>query len=156
MNPFTKIFAGLILISLSILSLSCAEKEARLKDNFSFESLSFTTQCGWCIPTRQITITKKKRVKFSLEDSCEDFEINKERALTSEEIDAINTALDVETLLDIDFDQCGICIDACDDGIKIEESSGEGHSIRYTSSKNVKLEEIQELITILEEIRDGF
>jgi hypothetical protein len=79
--------------------------------------------------------------------------INKSRAITKSEWEEIENALNIKTFSKLDYNTCNICVDGCDEWIKVD-SDDVDHQIRY--DKGLTIESIKELQGIIARIKAEF
>ena len=122
-----------------------------------FEKIEYTRTCGWCVGQIDIEITKDRKVNFTRTTPCPLQINNLERSLTDEEFQSIKNVFDLENVLNVELDDCGACLDGCDETIILNSSYGHEHFIRYKHlSLYSELDEIEGLVNVLEEIRNSF
>ena len=73
----------------------------------------------------------------------------KERLISSEEWNKVTESFDFAVFETLDFSECNICVDGCDEIIQITQQH-KTHKISYTP--NTKMNEIEELQKILYEL----
>jgi hypothetical protein len=141
-----------------ILAASCSENMNEDINVLPFASITFTQNCGWCQYGESILISQNQKVEYLRAFPCTpENNIKKERLLTTEELQSIHKAFDLETLLSIDLDHCGACYDGCDDTFIIKGLSSENHEFRYDQmDQYVELNKIEALLEILLTIRGSF
>ena len=146
------LFIGLILF------FSCAEEQTENIKSFDKDEsfyIQFGTECGWCAGQEFIKITESK-VVYTRTIPCGDNKgtISKNRVLIETEWDELINSYDSEKFLELDYNNCNVCVDGCDEIIRIgnEDSS---HEIRYTPSENIEsMQNLKtNLIEIMEEMR---
>ena len=141
-----------------VLASSCSDSVDEMKNSVSYDEISFTFKCGWCVSGKSIVVSKDNKVKYYQTFPCtpED-NIEKERPLTEEEVKGINDIFNMESLLAINLDQCGECYDGCDETLIIKRTNEEDHLIRYDQFDEYdELLEIESLIQTILKIRNSF
>lgn len=141
-----------ILVIVLLLS-SCAEEDPILENSEDFY-LEYGTECGWCAGHRYLEISEGK-VHFTFVIPCGENEgtITNSRNLTPEEWQKLQNAFDYEYLLSLDYNECRVCVDGCDEIIRINEEA-DFHEIRYMPGEEI--EGIEELQEILAEMMEEF
>lgn len=144
-------FVSLIFV-LSLLFLAGCEKEnLNATDSFRIE---FGSVCGWCAGEEKITVSQSK-IEYTRIIPCGENEGQTElkRTINSEEWDNLINTLDYDYFLTLDYNECNVCVDGCDEFIKITKN-GEPHEISYTPGTEIEgIESFQEK---LEELLAGF
>jgi len=101
-------------------------------------SIKYGTECGWCAGEEFITITSTK-IEYQRTIPCGDQKgtTNKNMELCSCELEALRAAFDYELFKTLEYNECNVCADGCDEIILItdEESS---HEISYSISDEVE------------------
>ena len=146
-----------ILFFIILFLSSCSDNIDDNKTDLPFEKMEYALTCGWCLIDLSIEIAKDGNVTYTETIPCP-LQINsRERTLTDEEKQDIKNAFDLETILNIELDECGACVDGCDDTIILKSSDGTEQFIRYDNfSAYSELEEIKELVEVLSEVRSSF
>jgi len=153
-----KLTIALALFTL-ILASSCSDQEVNSNQVSTFETITFSSNCGWCTEGEEIIITKEQKVEYSKSFPCSpEDNINKERSLTEEEIQRLNEVFELDKILAIELDQCGQCYDGCDDTLSVIGTEGESQIIRYDKEFDefAELQEIGLLIETILKIRNSF
>jgi len=142
-----------------IMTSSCSDQEESSNQVLAFETITFSSNCGWCTEGEEIIITKELEVEYFKSFPCSpENNIKKERSLTEEEIQRLNEVFELEKILAIELDQCGQCYDGCDDTLSVIGTEGESQTIRYDKEFDefAELQEIEPLIETILEIRNSF
>jgi len=79
--------------------------------------------------------------------------INKTRTTTEAEWDNILNSIDLNNFVKLDYNSCNICVDGCDEWIKIQNDQI-SHQIRFGLGS--KIDSISDLQTILAQFRSEF
>jgi hypothetical protein len=79
--------------------------------------------------------------------------INKARTTTEDEWSNILNSLDLNNFVKLDYNSCNICVDGCDEWIKIQDDQI-SHQIRFGMGS--KIDSISDLQTILAQYRSEF
>lgn len=134
---------SLLILAFSILG-ACDKNEVAPKPDFE---IKFGSECGWCAGQEYITISSLN-VKYFRNIPCgeEKGTTQKERLLSSEEWDEIQVSFDYSLFKTLNYSECNVCVDGCDEIIQITENKNT-HEIRY--SPNIEIEGMQELQNIL-------
>jgi len=151
-----KIISSFVLISSLLFAVSCAEEDPVPEGSESFY-LEYGTECGWCAGHRYLEISEGK-VHYSFIIPCGENEgtINDSRNLTAEEWQNIQNAFDYEYLLSLNFNECRVCVDGCDEIIRINGEENL-HEIRYMPGEEIEgIEELQEILAdMMEEFMEN-
>ncbi len=133
-----------VLFVFFLFSLSCSDDIKMSDSDFSIE---FGFACGWCGGTANLIIEKGK-LSYERRIPCgenEGTETNS-RALTEAEWDEITSSFDYNYLARLDNSACNVCVDGCDEIIRIKKQ-GETHELRYNPSETIEgLQNFQELL----------
>lgn len=135
-----------------ILFFSGCIDESSEPGNFT---LKFGTECGWCAGQEFITVTSSK-VEYLRNIPCGDEKgvKNQNRRLSKGEWESIVNSFNHSDFLQLELNNCNVCVDGCDEIILISDDAG-SHEIRYTPGEAVKsVSELQKiLMKIMEEMR---
>ncbi|RIH65898.1 hypothetical protein D1164_06425 [Mariniphaga sediminis] len=137
-----KISGPIILFLTVLLASSCFRDHSEVKENFVIE---FGTQCGWCAGEEYIEISYSQ-VEYLREIPCgEDKGITaRSKKISSLDWDSLRASFDYDYFLTLDHNECNVCVDGCDEWIKIT-SNGSSHEIRYAPSLDINgMEEFRE------------
>ena len=120
------------------------------KDNNLSEQntkIEFGSECGWCGGTEYITVTSSK-VEYLRTIPCGDEKgtTKKERAISPKEWAVIINSFDYSIFKKLNYAECNVCADGCDEILKITENDNL-HELRYSPTMEIK--EIKELQHIL-------
>ncbi len=112
--------------------------------------VEFGTECGWCVGEEMISITSSK-IEYTRTIPCGENKgvTKKSKSITKAELDSINSALDYNLFKTLEYNECNVCVDGCDEIIRISKNKNT-HEIRYTPGK--KISEIENLRYILNKI----
>ena len=134
--------------------LSCSEKE---KDETSDVTIKYGSECGWCGGQEYITVTSSN-IEYERNIPCGENEgiSRKSKNLTKEEWIEITDSFDYSLFETLEYNECNVCIDGCDEIIQITEN-GVSHELRYTPSNEVEgMENLQQiLLEIVNEMRNA-
>ncbi len=150
----TKIVSPLYIALLLLVANSCAEEIQPTQKTFFIE---FGSECGWCAGQEYIKISEAE-VTYSRNIPCGDEEgtITKSRSISADKWDSIKNSFDFDLFLSLDYNECNVCADGCDEIIRITDN-GDTHQLRYSPSTNIDgLENLQEkLMLLLIEMREA-
>ncbi len=139
---------------LLLLANSCAEEIQPAEKTFFIE---FGSECGWCAGQEYIKISEAE-VIYTRNIPCGDEKgtVTKSRSISNETWDSIYNSLDYDLFLSLDYNECNVCADGCDEIIRIT-NNGNTHPLRYTPSTSIEgLENLQEnLMQLLIEMREA-
>ena len=118
--------------------------------------IEFGTECGWCAGQEYITVSASK-IDYLRNIPCGDEKgtIQKNRVITSSEWDQINVSFDYSLFTTLEYNDCNVCADGCDEIIRITENNN-SHELRYDVSEEVEgMEDLRQLLGgILHEMRN--
>jgi hypothetical protein len=116
--------------------------------------IEFGSECGWCAGQEFITITSFT-IEFEKTIPCGENQgtEKKSKSITSTKWDSIRSSFDYSLFKTLEYDECNVCVDGCDEIIRITKND-ESHQIRYSPEKQI--EEIEELRQILAELLSEF
>ena len=141
-----------IVIFLLIFSLACDQEERVFNDDFIIE---FGSVCGWCAGEELIKVSQSGII-YIRTIPCGDDKgtTQKERTISVNEWDQINASFDYAFFKTLEYNECNVCADGCDEFIKITES-GNTDKISYSPEKQIEgLEDLKSLLNdLLEEMR---
>lgn len=143
MNVFKII---LILVLVPVMFVNCSRSEDEFGDHGPV-TIEFGTVCGWCGGEEKITISSVK-VDYLRNIPCGENKgtISKTDITDSYDWNEIISSFDYDYFLTLDYNQCNVCVDGCDEFIIVtkEDSS---HEIRYTPSAEIEgLDELRQLL----------
>lgn len=118
-------------------------------------SIKYGTTCGWCAGEEYITISDSE-ILYERNIPCggEKGLTKKSRKLDSAEWNTILESFEYELFKTLDYNECNVCADGCDEIIKISDGDFV-HEIRYSPAENVEgMEDLREILSnIMEEMR---
>jgi hypothetical protein len=142
-----------LLIFVLTIIMGCDKNEIVPDEDFKIE---YGTECGWCAGQEFITISSLK-IDYSRNIPCGDEKgtINKSREIKSSEWDEINSSFDYSLFKTLEYNECNVCVDGCDEIIKITENDNT-HQLRYSLSDEVEgMQDLQQILTVvLKEMRE--
>ena len=149
MEKLTKIISIFFLIPLfSACTETLLDKELM--------TIKYGSECGWCAGQEYITITSSK-IKYERNIPCGDNKgmIEKNRDFNPGEKDSILNSFDYSLFETLEYTNCNVCADGCDEIIQITKNESM-HEIRYSFSEEIEgMEDLQEkLAIIMNEMRD--
>lgn len=112
----------------------CLEEEM---DTGAF-SIKFGTACGWCAGEEYIVISCSE-VLYERNIPCSDEKgiKNKSRKLNADEWSTIIESFDYGLFKTLEYTDCNVCVDGCDEIIKITDGDF-AHELRYSVSDEVE------------------
>lgn len=129
----------------------CSEEE--MENSMVIE---FGTTCGWCAGQEFIVI-KDSKVEYTRTIPCGDNKgtTRKNKNLSKTEWNSIQNAFNYQLFLSLQHDECNVCVDGCDEQLKITKDGNE-HLLSYSPSTEIEgmdnlLEKLNELMN---ELRD--
>lgn len=151
---FKKLFWLVFLFSIVMVSCSKQDDDFGEHGNVMIE---FGTVCGWCAGEEKITVSSVK-ADYYRNIPCGDDKgtINETVAISSDEWNEITTSFDYDYFLTLDYNECNVCADGCDEFIIITTNDF-SHEIRYAPSTEIwGLDELRaQLTNKLNEIRSA-
>lgn len=139
-----------------ILGGSCLKQDNNFGEH-GIVTIEFGNVCGWCAGEEKITVSSVK-ADYYRNIPCGENEgtTYKTKAITTEEWDQISSSYDYDYFLTLDYSECNVCVDGCDEFIIIT-TNGFSHEIRYSPSKEIAgLDDLrQQLTNILNEINNS-
>lgn len=131
-----------ILLLFLLFIFSCS-KNSEEQDNSTL--IEFGVECGWCGGTRWLNFEKGK-VEYKRVIPCGENKgtENKSKLLDEQSWNELITCFDFDYFTTLDYNECNVCVDGCDEIIRITQNNVV-HEIRYNLSDNIKgLELLQE------------
>lgn len=151
MKPILK---ALLSLQILLFIFSCSEKESEVQNNFIIE---FGSECGWCAGQEFITLSSST-IEYERNIPCGKNvgSTTKSRSLTSEEWDAITSTFDYSLFKTLEYTNCNVCADGCDEIIRITENEST-HQLRYSFLDKVEgMENLREILSeIMDEMRES-
>ncbi len=146
MKEFLK--TGLVILVLLIFG-ACESNEIPEQENIKIE---FGSECGWCAGQEFIAVTNL-RIEYTRNIPCGEGKgtRKKEKEISSKEWNEIQSSFDYSTFKTLDYNSCNVCVDGCDEIIKITKNDSI-YKIRYSSPNEV--EETKDLRQILNKIME--
>lgn len=142
-----------LFILYTIFFMACAEQEVPDVENYT---IKFGSECGWCAGQEYIYISGSK-IDYERNIPCGGNKgtITKSRNLSPAEWETITNSFDYSLFLSLDYSDCNVCVDGCDEIIEITEDNT-SHELRYSFSDEVEgMENLrQKLQVLLEEMRE--
>lgn len=131
MKNFVVRSAFFILISSFV--VSCLNHTYDFGENGSVV-IEYGTVCGWCAGEEAITVSSVK-VDYLRQIPCGDNKGTKNATnpISEERWNDIITSFDYSHFVALDYNECNVCADGCDEFIKITKN-GSTHEIRYSPS----------------------
>ncbi len=143
-----------IFIFVIVIFLSCEKNEVIEHDDFIIE---FGSECGWCAGQEFVTVSASK-ISYLRNIPCgeEKGTIQKSRNISAAEWDEINSSFDYSLFKTLDYNECNVCVDGCDEIIRITENES-NHELRYSVSGEIEgMRNLQQILTgLLEEMRES-
>ena len=143
----------LFMILISILFVYCSDSDDEFGEHGPIV-IEYGTFCGWCAGEEKITVSSVKTDYFRNIPCGENEETtNKTKKMSLEKWNEIILSFDYNQFLTLDYNECNVCADGCDEFIIITKR-GESHEIRYSPSEEI--EGIKELRQILNKRLEEF
>ncbi len=139
----------LIIFLLSVV-IQCEDKEDMQEEMI----IEFGTECGWCGGQEYITVSSSKIIYLkNIPCGEEKGTVTKERKILSTEWNEIISSVDTRHFFSLEYNECNVCVDGCDEIIKITENKST-HELRYSPSEEIEgIENLQDLLSgILQEM----
>jgi len=137
---------------ISFLLFGCSEQEI-FDDSYT---IKFGSECGWCAGQEYIVITNTK-VEYVRNIPCGDNSgvTTKNKDLCSCDWNEITSSFDYSLFKKLDYSECNVCADGCDEIILITENKL-SHELRYSFSAKVEgMENLRQILSeIMEEMRE--
>lgn len=148
-----KILLRTFFIFLLLFSLACDQEESGMQDDFVIE---FGTVCGWCAGEELLTVSESG-IKYTRTIPCGDDKgtTQKQKSISTSEWEEIYASFDYSYFKTLNYNECNVCADGCDEFIKITDHNDSGE-IRYSPGLQIDgLEELKSLLTnLLDEMRE--
>lgn len=111
----------------------------------------------WCGGQEYITITYSK-VEYERNIPCGENEgiSTKSKNLSNEDWEIISNSFDYSLFKTLEYTECNVCIDGCDEIIQITENEST-HELRYSFSDEIEgMESLREiLLELMNEMRES-
>jgi hypothetical protein len=131
----------------------CENQSDTIKDESSLK-IRAGFMCGWGAGEDSLYISNRViRYVYSVPSQSQSPKINITRATTDTEWTNILNSLDLEEFLKLNYNTCNICVDGCDEWIKIQDGQI-SHQIRF--GLGTKIESIGAIQTLLAQYRAEF
>ncbi|QGY43797.1 hypothetical protein GM418_09030 [Maribellus comscasis] len=145
-----------LIMLIPLLFTFCSKSDDEFGEHGSI-TIEFGSVCGWCVGEEKIIVSSVK-TDYYKNIPCGENKgtINKTDAITSDEWEEIFSSFDYNDFLELEYDECNVCADGCDEFIIIIKNES-SHEIRYTPSKEIEgLEELRQLLNNkLEELKNS-
>lgn len=129
-------FSTAILIIVVFISLSCLKEDDKpeLDDSYVIE---YGFQCGWCGGTGFITIMPGE-ITYQRIIPCgeKEGEVTLSDELDSDEWEELLSSYDHDQFLNLEYNQCNVCVDGCDEIIRIR-ANNHTHEITYSPGDTI-------------------
>jgi hypothetical protein len=125
------LFKTSIFLFIVLVISSCSDK---VKDETSDFTIKYGSECGWCGGQEYITVTISS-IEYERNIPCGENEgiSRKGKNLTKNEWAEITDSFDYSLFKILEYNECNVCVDGCDEIIRIIEN-GVSHELLYTSS----------------------
>ena len=140
-------------IFLLLFGIACDHEETARKDDFTIE---FGTVCGWCAGEELIKVSQTGVIYIRTIPCGENEGITqKERSISATDWDEINSSFDYSFFKTLEYKECNICFDGCDEFIRIAEIDNT-KEIRYSPERQIDgLNDLKSLLNdLLDEMRE--
>jgi hypothetical protein len=149
----TKVKKLIPVIFLIIACLGGCEKQEN-KSNTNALKIRAGFMCGWGSGEDSLYISNTViKYVYSVPAQSGLPKINKTRATTETEWANIINSLDLDNFIKLNYNSCNICVDGCDEWIKIQDDQI-SHQIRFGMGS--KIDSISDLQTMLAQYRSEF
>lgn len=132
----------------------CEQDKINPGDNFKIE---FGSECGWCGGEEFVIITSSN-VEYIRNIPCGEQKgtTKKARIIETEEWETITASFDYSLFKTLNYSECNVCVDGCDEIIKITENSAT-HELRYSADDKIEgTQNLRNLLaSLLEEMRES-
>jgi hypothetical protein len=130
------------------------QKEYNINREESTLKIRAGFMCGWGTGEDSLYISNSViKYVYSIPAQSNIPKINKTRATTDDEWVNILNSLDLDNFLKLNYNSCNICVDGCDEWIKIQDDRV-SHQIRF--GLGAKIDSISNLQTLLAQYRSEF
>ena len=149
----TNILKTILIIIAITTNMGCDKNEVEPEADYRIE---FGSECGWCAGQEFISINSSE-INYIRNIPCgeEKGTIKKGRLLTSDEWNKITSSFDYSLFKTLDYSECNVCADGCDEIIKITENN-KTHELRYSLNDDVEgMQDLRMILNdLLEKMRD--
>ena len=116
--------------------------------------IEYGSECGWCAGEEFVIINSSK-IEYEKTIPCGENKgtETKTKEISQEEWDSIWSSFDYNLFKTLDYNECNVCVDGCDEIIRITRYD-DIYEIRYTHGEEI--DEIENLKQILAEILSSF
>lgn len=143
---------GLVLL-IFLFFVNCSQEENEIHDDFVIE---FGTVCGWCAGNESITVSNST-VNYQRIIPCGENQgtFNNSKMISADLWDDIVASFNYSYFLTLDYNECNVCVDGCDEFILITNNN-KTHKITYKpSTQIVGLENLRgKLFVLMNELRE--
>lgn len=133
--------------------LACDKNDIEPEVSYKIE---FGSECGWCAGQEFITITSSY-IKYVRNIPCGDEKgaTNHSREISLSEWDEISSSFDYWLFKTLEYNECNVCVDGCDEIIRITNMN-KIHELRYSFSDEVEgMEKLRQILTgLMKEMRE--
>lgn len=128
---------------------ACSENEPVVRDS---KQIKYGTVCGWCVGEEFIIITSSK-VEYQKTIPCGENAgtVKKSIDYCSCEWDLLMASFDYELFKTLEYTDCNVCADGCDEFLEIFENES-AHELRF--SLNDEIEGMEDLRKKLAELME--
>ena len=141
-----KVLKSGLLLSVLFVFVFCSDKSTDWQENITIE---FGTACGWCAGYETLTISDLT-VNFQRIIPCGENQgtFQNSKPISQDEWNEITASFNYSYFQSLDFDECNVCVDGCDEHIQITENH-KSHTITYSPSTEIAgLENLRENIVM--------
>lgn len=146
----------LFLLFSSVVWLFSCEKQTKTiddSDKLSNYQIHFGSFGGLCGYSDSLTVSSTLDLYFAQRNICSEIDIEKNEAISNDQLSALISSVDLDQFDDLDFNSCDRCLDGLDTYINIV-SPEYRHRIQYGSGDNIS--SIIPFIDKLNELRDDY
>lgn len=141
----------LIALFFPVLFHSCEHSE--MEDAANDEVLfTYISACGWCAGSEELNI-RGNTASYQYHAVCDNPSKSSELELSTEQLKALNLSYLFQQLKNMNIDECGVCVDGCDELLRFETENQE-FFIRFTSDDSLStiISELEQIRLLLEEM----
>lgn len=123
-----------IIFILLIFAFGCAEENPEKQEDFIIE---YGTMCGWCAGEELIKVSQSG-IKYIRTIPCGEDEgtTQKDKSISANEWNEINGTFDYSLFKTLEYNECNVCFDGCDEFIRITEPDNI-NEIRYSPGEQI-------------------
>jgi len=130
-----KTFLCFLFITVYITLGSCEKDSDSSNEIFMIE---FGSECGWCAGKEYISISETT-IKYVRTIPCDENQgvTQKSKSITTARWDSICSSFDYNKFKKLEYNECNVCVDGCDEIIKITQNRTE-QQLRYAPGEEIE------------------